>query len=66
MGGSIVRAKDIVRNNVKEKLARNEIVASITVRLVRGIEIALAALPVQDLAQVPALNLGAPHACPGG
>jgi 4-hydroxy-2-oxoheptanedioate aldolase len=40
MGGSIVQAKDIVRNNVKEKLARNEIVASMTVRLVRGIEIA--------------------------
>jgi 4-hydroxy-2-oxoheptanedioate aldolase len=35
-----VRAQDIVRNNVKEKLARNEIVASMTVRLVRGVEIA--------------------------
>jgi 4-hydroxy-2-oxoheptanedioate aldolase len=32
--------RDIVRNNVKEKLARNEVVASMTVRLVRGIEIA--------------------------
>jgi 2-keto-3-deoxy-L-rhamnonate aldolase RhmA len=31
---------DIVRNNVKEKLARDEVVASMTVRLVRGIEIA--------------------------
>ena len=30
---------DIVRNNVKEKLARDEVVSSITVRLVRGIEI---------------------------
>jgi hypothetical protein len=39
-GGTLVRAKDIVRNNVKEKLARNEVVASMTVRLVRGIEIA--------------------------
>jgi 4-hydroxy-2-oxoheptanedioate aldolase len=35
-----VQAKDIVRNTVKEKLARNEVVASMTVRLVRGIEIA--------------------------
>src|SRR5258706_5821564 len=30
----------IVRNNVKEKLARDEVVASMTVRLVRTIEIA--------------------------
>jgi 2-keto-3-deoxy-L-rhamnonate aldolase RhmA len=34
------RPSDIVRNNVKEKLARDEVVASMTVRLVRGIEIA--------------------------
>jgi 4-hydroxy-2-oxoheptanedioate aldolase len=34
------QARDIARNNVKEKLARNEVVASMTVRLVRGIEIA--------------------------
>jgi 2-keto-3-deoxy-L-rhamnonate aldolase RhmA len=33
-------ARDILRNNVKEKLARDEVVASMTVRLVRGIEIA--------------------------
>jgi 4-hydroxy-2-oxoheptanedioate aldolase len=32
--------RDILRNNVKEKLARNEVVASMTVRLVRSIEIA--------------------------
>jgi 4-hydroxy-2-oxoheptanedioate aldolase len=32
--------KDILRNVVKDKLARGEIVASMTVRLVRGIEIA--------------------------
>jgi 2-keto-3-deoxy-L-rhamnonate aldolase RhmA len=32
--------RDIVRNNVKEKLARGEVVASITVRLARSIEIA--------------------------
>jgi 2-keto-3-deoxy-L-rhamnonate aldolase RhmA len=32
--------RDIVRNNVKEKLARDEVVASMTVRLVRSIEIA--------------------------
>jgi 4-hydroxy-2-oxoheptanedioate aldolase len=35
-----MQAKEILRNTVKEKLARNEIVASMTVRLVRGIEIA--------------------------
>jgi 4-hydroxy-2-oxoheptanedioate aldolase len=32
--------RDIVRNHVKEKLARGEVVASMTVRLVRGVEIA--------------------------
>jgi 4-hydroxy-2-oxoheptanedioate aldolase len=32
--------REIVRNNVKEKLARGEIVASMTVRLARSIEIA--------------------------
>jgi 4-hydroxy-2-oxoheptanedioate aldolase len=31
---------DFLRNHVKEKLARDEVVASMTVRLVRGIEIA--------------------------
>jgi len=35
-----VTPRDIVRNNVKEKLARDEVVASMTVRLVRGVEIA--------------------------
>jgi 4-hydroxy-2-oxoheptanedioate aldolase len=35
-----VKASDILRNNVKDKLARGEVVASMTVRLVRGIEIA--------------------------
>lgn len=34
-----MKPSDIVRNNVKEKLARGEVVASITARLVRGIEI---------------------------
>jgi 4-hydroxy-2-oxoheptanedioate aldolase len=33
-------ASDILRNNVKEKLARDEVVASMTVRLVRSSEIA--------------------------
>ena len=33
-------AKDVLRNSVKEKLARGEVVASMTVRLVRTIEIA--------------------------
>jgi 4-hydroxy-2-oxoheptanedioate aldolase len=35
-----VAIRDILRNNVKDKLARDEVVASMTVRLVRGIEIA--------------------------
>ncbi len=34
------RPSEIVRNNVKEKLARGEVVSSMTVRLVRSIEIA--------------------------
>jgi 2-keto-3-deoxy-L-rhamnonate aldolase RhmA len=34
-----VRVSEIVRNNVREKLARGEVVSSMTVRLVRGIEI---------------------------
>src|SRR3977135_1805771 len=34
------RPSEIVRNNVKERLAREEVVASLTVRLVRSIEIA--------------------------
>jgi 4-hydroxy-2-oxoheptanedioate aldolase len=33
-------ASDLLRNHVKEKLARGEVVASMTVRLVRGVEIA--------------------------
>src|SRR5580698_8758250 len=35
-----VGINDILRNHVKEKLARGEVVASMTVRLVRGVEIA--------------------------
>ena len=35
-----MKASEVVRNNVKEKLARNEVVASMTIRLVRGVEIA--------------------------
>lgn len=35
-----MQISDILRNNVKTKLARDEVVASMTVRLVRGIEIA--------------------------
>ena len=35
-----VKIEDILRNHVKDKLARGEVVASMTVRLVRGIEIA--------------------------
>ena len=34
-----VQPRDIVRNGVKEKLARGEVVASMTVRLVPGNEI---------------------------
>ncbi len=37
MSGKI---SDILRNNVKDKLARGEVAASMTVRLVRGVEIA--------------------------
>lgn len=35
-----VSPREIARNNVKEKLARDEVVASMTVRLVRSVEIA--------------------------
>jgi 4-hydroxy-2-oxoheptanedioate aldolase len=35
-----VKANDVVRNIVKEKLARDEVVASMTIRLTRGVEIA--------------------------
>jgi 4-hydroxy-2-oxoheptanedioate aldolase len=35
-----VKASDVVRNIVKEKLARDEVVASMTIRLTRGVEIA--------------------------
>jgi 4-hydroxy-2-oxoheptanedioate aldolase len=35
-----VKASELVRNVVKEKLARNEVVASMTIRLTRGVEIA--------------------------
>ena len=34
------KIKEVLRNHVKEKLARGEVVASMTVRLVRGVEIA--------------------------
>lgn len=34
-----MRANEIVKNVVKEKLARNEVVASMTIRLTRGVEI---------------------------
>jgi 4-hydroxy-2-oxoheptanedioate aldolase len=34
------KIEDILRNNVKDKLARGEVVASMIVRLVRGVEIA--------------------------
>ena len=35
-----MKASEVVRNVVKEKLARNELVASMTIRLMRGAEIA--------------------------
>ena len=35
-----MKANDVVRNAVKDKLARNEVVASISIRLTRGVEIA--------------------------
>jgi 4-hydroxy-2-oxoheptanedioate aldolase len=39
-GRAAVPIRDILRNNVKEKLERDEVVASMTVRLVRSVEIA--------------------------
>lgn len=39
-GRASVQIRDILRNNVKEMLARDEVVASMTVRLVRSVEIA--------------------------
>jgi hypothetical protein len=35
-----MKANDIIHNIVKDKLKRDEVVASMTVRLVRGVEIA--------------------------
>src|SRR6201986_4672702 len=35
-----MKANDIIRNIVKDKLKRDEVVASMTIRLVRGVEIA--------------------------
>ena len=35
-----VKAGDVLRNHVKDKLARGEVVASMTARLIRGVEIA--------------------------
>src|SRR6201986_2068025 len=35
-----MKANDIIRNIVKDKLGRDEVVASMTIRLVRGVEIA--------------------------
>jgi hypothetical protein len=35
-----VKISEILRNNVREMLARDEVVASMTVRLVRSVEIA--------------------------
>src|SRR5579863_8443113 len=39
-GSRTVKIGDILHNHVKDKLARDEVVASMTVRLVGGIEIA--------------------------
>src|SRR5262245_66290227 len=39
-GEPAVPIRDILHNNVKEKLKRDEVVASMTVRLVRTVEIA--------------------------
>src|SRR6185295_138279 len=38
--GAGMQIRDILKNNVKEKLARGEVVASMTVRLTRSVEIA--------------------------
>jgi 4-hydroxy-2-oxoheptanedioate aldolase len=39
LGEAAVQLHELVRNNVKEKLARDEVVSSMTVRLLRGIEV---------------------------
>jgi 2-keto-3-deoxy-L-rhamnonate aldolase RhmA len=39
-GRNVLRANEIIKNGVKEKLKRGEVVASMTVRLTRGVEIA--------------------------
>src|SRR3984893_11130639 len=53
-----MQAKEIVRNTVKEKLARNEIVASMTVRLVRGIENSSFSLDITGQICLAALSAG--------
>jgi 4-hydroxy-2-oxoheptanedioate aldolase len=50
---------DILRNSVKEKLARDEVVASMTVRLVRQIEIA----QIAKTAGFDTLYIDVEHAC---
>src|SRR6516225_5662232 len=50
-----MKANDIIHNIVKDKLKRDEVVASMTVRLVRGVEIArLAATAGFDINHVEA------------
>src|SRR5262249_4375635 len=46
-GGPAVQIRDILHNNVKEKLKRDEVVASMTVRLVRSMGIARIARPAR-------------------
>ena len=57
------RIGEILRNRVKEKLLRDEVVASMTVRLVRGIEIARIAKTAGEdqlmfSSPVPQIDLG--------
>ena len=47
----MVKANEVVRNIVKEKLARDEVVASMTIRLVRGVEIARMAATAEGFAK---------------
>lgn len=65
MQGMPVAASDILRNPVKDKLARGEVVASMTVRVSRSIEIArIAATAGFDISRIldaGALGVITPH-----
>ena len=45
-------ARDILRNDFKDKLSRGEVVSSMTVRLVRSIEIARATQRAEHIREI--------------